>query len=162
MTLATWRGVTGHNTPAQGVKSICSPMFESVLNGFRAKRRISFFSHCLRMERSQNWPDLRSPISKFRDMRFIDTGTDINRWKFQGDRSFSVAMTNIKKSEVRSLDVTWWPDLEWAGSKIFTKCAETMYEQLCQKLRRSTLPFFSYLRKTWGVCVFKHPRPGVD
>ena len=25
------------------------------------------------MERSQNWPDLRSPISKFRDIRFIDT-----------------------------------------------------------------------------------------
>ena len=63
---------------------------------FMQKRRLSFSSHWLIMERSQNWPDLRSPISKFRDMRFIDTGTDINRWTFQGDRSFGVAMTNIQ------------------------------------------------------------------
>ena len=105
------------------------------------------------MERLQNWPDLRSRISKFWDIRFIDTGTDINRWKFQGDRSFGVAMTNIQSfSEVRSLDVTWWPDLEWPGSEIFTKCAEKMYEQLCQKRRRSTPPFSSYLRKTWRGC----------
>ena len=45
---------------------------------FVQKKRLSFFSHLLIMERSQNWPDLRSPISKFRDTRFIDTGTDIN------------------------------------------------------------------------------------
>ena len=63
---------------------------------FVQKRRLSYFSHGLIMERSKNWPDLRSPISKFRDLRFIDTGTFINRWKFQGDRSFGVAMRNIQ------------------------------------------------------------------
>ena len=111
------------------------------------------------MERSQNWPDLRSSISKFRDIRFIDTGTDINRWKFQGDRSFGVAMTNIQSfSEERSLDVTWWPDLEWPGSEIFTKFAEKMHKQLCQKRRRSAPPFSSYRWKTWKG-VFKHPPP---
>ena len=31
------------------------------------------------MERLLNWPDLRSPISKLRDIHFIDTVTDINR-----------------------------------------------------------------------------------
>ena len=30
----------------------------------------------------------------------------------------------------------WWPDHEWPGSEIFTKCAEKIYEQLCQKQRR--------------------------
>ena len=33
--------------------------------------------------------------------------------KFQGDRTFGVVMTSIHtSSEVRFLDVTWWPDLE--------------------------------------------------
>ena len=75
------------------------------------KRRFSFFSHWLIM-RSQNWPDLRSPISKFWDINFIDTVVCSNRWKFQGNRSVGVALTNIQTFYgVRSLDVTWWPDL---------------------------------------------------
>ena len=77
---------------------------------FVQKRRLSFFSHWLIMERSQNWPDLRSPIWKFRDIRFIDTGTDINRWKFQSDRSFGVGMTNIQ-SFLRWGHLTWPGDL---------------------------------------------------
>ena len=106
---------------------------------FVRKRRLSFFSHWLIMERSQNWPDLRSPISKFRDKRFIDTGTDINRWKLLGDRSFRVAMTNIQSfSEVRSLDVTWWSDHEWRRN----------FHKVCGK--DVWTPFFSYQRKTWG------------
>ena len=48
------------------------------------------------MERSQSLPDLGSRISKFRYLYFIDTGTDINRQKFQADRSFGVALTNIQ------------------------------------------------------------------
>ena len=35
------------------------------------------------MERSQNRPGLRSPISKFEDMHFTDTVTDINLKKFK-------------------------------------------------------------------------------
>ena len=67
------------------------------------------------MERSQNWPDLRSPISKFRDKHFIDIITDINRWKFQSDLAFGVAMTCFQTfSEVKSL-VTWSPDLSAGG-----------------------------------------------
>ena len=60
------------------------------------------------------------------------TGRDSNRWKFQGDQTFGVAMTSIQTfSEMRSLDLTWWPDLERPGSEIFT-CVEKMYEQGCQ------------------------------
>ena len=59
------------------------------------------------MERSQNSPDLESLISNFREIRFIDIGTDIKLWNFQGDRIFDVAKTSIQTfSEVRSLDVT--------------------------------------------------------
>ena len=83
---------------------------------FVLKRRLSIFSHWP-MERSQNWPDLGSPISKSWDTHFVDIITDIDRWKFQGDRSVGVAMTSIQTfSEIWSLDVTWWPDLEWSGS----------------------------------------------
>ena len=108
MTLVTWGGATVRNIPIQGITRTCNPMFESTSNGFCPKEEpISIFSHLLIMERSQNWPDVRSPISFFRNIRSIHTGTDINRWKFQGDRSFGVAMTNIQNlSEVRSLDVT--------------------------------------------------------
>ena len=141
ITLATWRGVTGHNIPTQVVKSTCNPMFESVCIVFVQKRRLSFFSHWLiywLIERSQNWPDLRSPISKFRDTSFIDTGTNINRWKFQGNRSGGVALPNIQTFyEVRSLDVTWWPDLAWPGSEISTTYAEKTYDKVCQKRRRA-------------------------
>ena len=119
---------------------------------FFQKRRLSFFSHWLIMERSQNWPDLGSPISKFWDIHFIDTLACSNRWKFQGNRSVGVALRNIQTFyEVRSLDVTWWPDLAWPGSEIFTTCAEKMYDKVCQKRRRAAPPFLSYSQKTsWG------------
>ena len=71
------------------------------------------------MEMSQNWLDLVSRIWKFKDKNFKDTGTDINRSMFQGDQALGVAMTSIQTfSEERSLEVTWWPDLEWPGSEI--------------------------------------------
>ena len=95
-----------------------------------SKRRLSFFSHWLIMERSQNWPNLRSPISKFWDIHFIDTLACSNRWKFKDYRLIGVALRNIQTYyEVRSLDVTWWPDLAWPGFEIFTTCAEKMYNK---------------------------------
>ena len=49
--------------------------------------------------------------------------THTNHWKFEGDPSNSVAMTNITTfSELRSLDVTWWSNLEPPRSKFFTIC----------------------------------------
>ena len=93
-----------------GVSSLlliqCLRVFRMV---FVQKRRFSFLSHGLLMERPQNWTDLRSPISKFRDthLYFIYI-TDIHRWKFRGDRSSGVAMTSIKL-------FARWSDLMWPG-----------------------------------------------
>ena len=118
---------------------------------FVQKRRISIFSHWLIMGRSQNWPDLRSSISKFWDIHFVHAIALSNRWKFQSDRSLGVAMTDIETFyEVRSLQVTWWPDLEWPWSEIFTTCVELMYDKVYQKRRRSAPPFLRYSRKTTG------------
>ena len=141
----------------------------SVSNGFLPKEATFIFSHRLIMENSQNWPSLGSLVSKFRDIHFIDTVTDISRWKVQGDRSFGV-MTSIKVqgdrsfgvmtsiqtfSEVRSFDVTWWPDLEWPGSEIFTTRAKNMYEQVHQKRRREISA------KNLRGCSNTTPRPGA-
>ena len=108
MTLATWGGVTGRNISNIDIE------FDSI------------------MERSQNWTDLWSRISKLRNINFMDSVMDINRWVFQGNRSFGVAMIQTF-SDVRSLNVTWWPDMERPGSEIFKTCGEKMYEQMCQK-----------------------------
>ena len=111
-------------------------------------------TRCLRVFRIvffQNWPDLLSPISEFRDIHFTDAATDINRWKFQGDRSVGVALTNIQtSSEVRSLDVTWWHDLKCPGSEIFTACAEKTHVKVCKNDWRSVLPLLRYVRKPEG------------
>ena len=103
------------------------------------------------MERSQNWPDLRSPILNFQDIHFIATVTDINRCNFQWDQFFGVAVTWIQAfSELRSLVVTWWPDLEWPWVWNFHKMCGKNYEQVCKKWRCSAPPLLAYLRKTWG------------
>ena len=67
------------------------------------------------MERSQNLSEVRPPISKFRNIYFMDTVT------VRRERSVGVAMTNINTfCKVRSLDVTWWLDLQRPGSEILT------------------------------------------
>ena len=116
--------------------------------GFVQNRRFSIVSHWLTMEMSQNWPDLRSPISIFWDIHFIGTVTYINRWKFQGNRSVGVVLMIIQTFyDLRSLDVTWWPDLAWPGSEIFTTFAKKMYDKLC---RKRTVFWGGYLEKTEG------------
>ena len=59
---------------------------------------------------------------------------------------------------MRALDVTWWPDLVWPGSEIFTTYAEKMYDKVCQKRRRYVFKLFT--KKPHGV-VFKHPPSGA-
>ena len=102
---------------------------------FVQKRRLSIFSHWLlsmyNRKTSQNWPDLKSPISKLRDIHFIDTVMDIIRWKFLGDQSFFVSMISIQTfSEVRSLDMTWswvtwvWDFLQHARKRCVNMCVK--------------------------------------
>ena len=86
---------------------------------------------------------------------------DIKRWKFKGDRSFGV-MTNIQTfSDMRSLNVTWWPDLEWPGSEIFTECAENVWIGMPNMVARSAAVFFflDICEKPEGLS--KHPQPGA-
>ena len=154
MTLATWRGVTGRNIPTQDVKSTCNPMFESVSNGFLPKEApFIFLPLTIIMERSQNWPDLRSPISKFRYICFIDTGTNINHWKFQGNRSVSVALTSVQTflwGEVTWRDLVTWPWVTWVWN----------FHKVCGKDVWTAVPKTAKNLKGGG-CSNTPPRPGA-
>ena len=79
------------------------------------------------MGRSQKWPDLRSPMSKIRDIRFVGTGDLIIFRKFHNFPWNIVAVARLESYfVVGSLDLTWWPDLTWHWVEIFTKVAEKM------------------------------------
>ena len=79
------------------------------------------------MGRSQKWPDLRSPISKIRDIRFVGTNHLIIFRKFHNFPWNIVAVARLESYfVVGSLDLTWWPDLTWHWVEIFTKVAEKM------------------------------------
>ena len=85
---------------------------------------------------SENWRDLRSPKSKFRDTRFVGTGARfvgthalINSWRFHVDPFKTVATAQRQIFlEVASLDPTWWPDLTWPWAEFFRTGAERMHE----------------------------------
>ena len=79
------------------------------------------------MGRSQKWPDLRSPISKIQDIRFVGTDDLIIFRKFHNFPWNIVAVARLESYfVVVSLDLTWWPDLTWHWVEIFTKVAEKM------------------------------------
>ena len=114
------------------------------------------------MGRSQKWPDLRSPISKIRDIRFVGTDDLIIFRKFHNFPWNIVAVARLESYfVVGSLDLTWWPDLTWHWVEIFTKVAEKMGDKVGENpaaLRAAV--FFCYPRKTWGGGgAFKRPPP---
>ena len=118
--------------------------------GFVQNRRFSIFSHW-HMERSQNWPDLRSLISTFWDMHFIDTVTCVNRWKFQDNRSVSVALTSIQTFFMRWDHLTWPGDLTLRDLSL--KFAQHMRKRCTiglPKRRRCAPPSSGNLEKTGG------------
>ena len=142
--LATWRGVTGRNIPSLGVTYTCNPLFERVLNGFLPKEAPLIFLPLTLGEgevAKLTWPrvtDIKIPRYIFYRSWYGYQSLKVSRWS-----GFGVAMTSLQTfSEVRSLNVTWWPDLEWPGSEVFTLCAKKMYEQVYQKRRRVAPPFF--------------------
>ena len=112
------------------------------------------------MGRSQKWPDLRSPISKIQDIRFVGTDDLIIFRKFHNFPWNIVAVARWKSHfVVGSLDLTWWPDLTWPWAEIFTKVAEKMGVSWVKTRRRCALPFFRYPRKTWGGGGVQTPPP---
>ena len=75
------------------------------------------FPHWLIMERSRDWPDLRSPISKIRNIQIVGIYTLMKSCKFQIFRIATVGWARLQTFlVVRSLNVTWWPDLTDLGS----------------------------------------------
>ena len=85
------------------------------------------FAHWLIMGRSQKWPDLRSPISKIQDIRFVGTDDLIIFRKFHNVPWNIVAVARWESYfVVGSLDLTWWPDLTWPWAEIFKNVAEKM------------------------------------
>ena len=100
------------------------------------------------MGRSQKWPDLKSPISNIRDIRFVDTDDLIIFRKFHNFPWNIVAVARLEGYfVVGSLDLTWWPDLIWHWVEIFTKVAEKMGGKVGEN---PAAPYFRYPRKTWG------------
>ena len=119
----------------------------------------NFFTLALR-----NWHDLRSPISKIRNVQIVDTHVLTVHCEFQRVRITGVPLPRCQTSkktqlEVRSLNVSWRRDL-WCHRVIviFCKCVKLLAEQLWQIWRRYAPPFFRYLRKTWGGVDIR-PRP---
>ena len=89
-----WRGL-------KVAKRWCEVGREGGREGGRERERLT-------MERSQNWLDLRSPISKFWYIHFIAILICINRWKFQGIIQ-SVKLWRAFKRFMK------WGHLTWPG-----------------------------------------------
>ena len=104
------------------------------------------------MVRSQNLPDLRSPKSRFRDIRFICTNALINSWKFY--------IANLKNVVTRQCliflrydHLTWSGDLTWddLGLKFSGRVRNWCIKGMQKKRLRCAPPFSRYLRKTRWV-----------
>ena len=100
------------------------------------------------MGRSQKWPDLRSPISKIQDIRFVGTDDLIIFRKFHNFPWNIVAVARWESYfVVGSLDLTWWPDLTWPWAEIFTKVAEKMGGKVGENLAALRAAVFSLSSK---------------
>ena len=131
----------------------CAIRYDSTQIGLRQSKynRVDFFAHWLIMGRSQKWPDLRSPISKIRDIRIVGTGDLIIFRKFHNFPWNVVVVARLESYfVVGSLDLTWWPDLTWHWVEIFTKVAEKMGVRWVKTRRRCAPPFFAILEKPEG------------
>ena len=105
------------------------------------------------MGRSQKWPDLRSQISKIRDIIFLGTDDLIIFRKFHNFPWNIVAVARLESHfVVGSLDLTWWPDLTWHWVEIFTKVAEKMGNKVGEI-------FFAILEKPEGRGRSNAPPP---
>ena len=111
------------------------------------------------MGRSQKWPDLRSPISKIRDIRFVGTDDLIIFQKFHNFPWNIVAVARLESYfVVGSLDLTWWPDLTWSWVEIFTKVAENMGGKVGENPAALRATVFSLSSKNLRG-AFKRPPP---
>ena len=111
------------------------------------------------MGRSQKWPDLRSPISKIQDIRFVGTDDLIIFRKFHNFPWNIVAVAWWESYfVVGSLDLTWWPDLTWPWAEIFTKVAKKMGGKVGENPAALRAAVFSLSSKNLRG-AFKRPPP---
>ena len=113
------------------------------------------------MGRSQKWPDLSSPISKIRDIRFVGTDDLIIFRKLHIFPWNIVAVARLESYfVVGSLDLTWWPDLTWHLVEIFTKVAKKMGGKVGENpAGAARRRIFASLEKPEGGGAFKRPPP---
>ena len=105
---------------------------------FVQKRRLSFFLHWLIMVRSQNWPDLKSPIAKFRDICFIYKSLKVSRWSLI--RCSYYEHSNLFWGEVNWCDLLTW---SWVTlvSNFHKMCGKDVWTGMPKKVARAP-PFF--------------------
>ena len=124
---------------------------------FFQKRHLSFSSIDSNGEVTKlTWPWVTDPwVTQFREIHFMDTGTDINRWKFQGDRAFGVAMTSIHlrfgSGEVTWRDLVAWPWVTWVWK--FSQDVQKRCMNRYTKNVGASAPVF------WDICE-KKPEGG--
>ena len=114
------------------------------------------------MVRSQKWPDLRSPISKIQDIRFVGTDDLIIFRKFH---NFPWSIVAVAWWEsyfvVGSLDLTWWPDLTWPWAEISTKVAEEMGGKVGENPAARSAAVFSLSSKNLRGAFKRLPQQGA-
>ena len=110
------------------------------------------FAHWLIMGRSRKWPDLRSPISKIKDIHFVGTDDLITFLKFHNFSSNTVAGARLYFFFVRYGHLTWPGDLTLhdPGSKLSQKLPKRWEIRYVKIRRRCAPPFSCYPRKTAG------------
>ena len=127
-----WSQVSG-----SGVKFTSNPMFECAsIMVFVQKRRFSIFSHgLLIIERSQNWPNLRTPISKFQDIYFIDRYC----YSYQSLKVLRRSFGRCRYDEHSNFffwgEVTWRDLVTWHWAiwvwNLHNMCAQDVYRHRC-------------------------------
>ena len=143
----------------------CPIRYDSTQKRLRQSKynRVDFLPIWLTMGRSQKWPDLRSPISKIRDIRFVGTDDLIIFRKFHNFPWNIVAVARLESYfVVGSLDLTWWPDLTWHWVEIFTKVAEKMGDKVGENpaaLRAAV--FLLSSKNLWGGRSNAPPQQGA-
>ena len=90
-------------------------------------RGTQFFHHWLKMGRSRNWHDLRSPISKIRNIQIVDTYALTEHCEFQSVRITGVPLARCQTSknatwcQVTYCDLVTWP-LGSSGRRFLEMC----------------------------------------
>ena len=126
---------------------------------FVQNRRLSIFSHWIIIERPQNWPDLRSPISKFRDTRLIGFYTrfyrihEIHCYSHQSLKVSRQSCGRCSHDEHSNLFLTWpWETWVWNFHSMCGKDARTGVLKTAAR---------SCEKPTGGGGCSNTPRPGA-